>query len=306
MFRCNSTCSMSVINLLVIVFISNSFYLSIGAADEESFEVKVVENADEGCVKFKAIEWAAPPISIFTGKSKARSELVERAKRWAKSNVSDQIVISDNDYGVQVAIIAEYFTCRPIGEISDEKIEKGCEFEYVENCAELASRYEKRGQIENRNEFLQAACDLKHAPSCSALAIANGSHKSNGTVTKLNAPQVDIKKFEESIPKKATAVELVTQTDDSFPESWPQKWFFETDEFAYWTIKSDPTKTHNQAMETSNKLATELVKREYPRSKYKRDLDFDTTHTEIKKVRGKFVGWRIIRIKQSEIVQNKK
>lgn len=115
-----------------------------------------------------------------------------------------------------------------------------------------------------------------------------------------------VEEFEKSIVDKPTKKDIIWSDKSEFPMSWPQKWFYETDRYKYWTVVGGRKSNQAEAIQESLKKAEEIIGTEFPRSRYKSPVTFETTHIEVKRVEGLFEGWRIVRVKHSEVSLKKK
>jgi hypothetical protein len=117
-----------------------------------------------------------------------------------------------------------------------------------------------------------------------------------------NKKDVDPKEFEATISEKPTKKDIVYTEKSTFPSGWPQKWFYETENYKYWTVVGEKKTNPSSAMISSKKKAENIINTEFPLAKYKREIPYETTHNEVKKIEGRYESWRIIRVKQSDIV----
>ncbi len=110
-------------------------------------------------------------------------------------------------------------------------------------------------------------------------------------------------KFEASIPDRPSSNDNneLSRPLDRIPESWPQMYYYETDEYRYWTISGDLKNKQTEALISSQKKAVEVIETEFPPNMYK-PVKFETTHIEVVKVKNRFQGWRIIRVRHEDIV----
>ncbi len=114
----------------------------------------------------------------------------------------------------------------------------------------------------------------------------------NNTVAKAPSPQ----EFEKTIPKIASDDELaLTNYFDKIPENWPQKIYYETDEFRYWSIPGETVTDQNEATLSSKNKADIILSKEFP-DKPLSAINYETTHMEMVKYNGKYRSWRLVRV----------
>ena len=102
--------------------------------------------------------------------------------------------------------------------------------------------------------------------------------------------------FEKTIPKIASENDIaITNYFDKIPENWPQKHYYETDEFRYWSIPSDILKDQNDAILSSKNKADLILAKEFP-NKQVNSIKFETTHMEVVKYNDKYRSWRLVRV----------
>jgi hypothetical protein len=116
--------------------------------------------------------------------------------------------------------------------------------------------------------------------------------KSNTTLTQAISPQ----EFEKTIPRNVTDDELaVTRYFDKIPENWPQKNYYETEDFRYWSIPSDIVNDQNEATISSKNKADMILAKEFP-AKSLGEIHYETTHMEMINHNNKYRSWRLVRI----------
>lgn len=107
------------------------------------------------------------------------------------------------------------------------------------------------------------------------------------------------KEFEKSIPRKPGKEDRPGEDSlDKIPSSWPQRYYYETDEFRYWTICGEVVQSQSEAVISSKNKADEVFYSEFPQSRYG-NLSYETTHMEINSAGNKYKSWRIIRAPRS-------
>jgi len=125
-----------------------------------------------------------------------------------------------------------------------------------------------------------------------------------GAPNGMNGNIVDIapEKFEASIPDRGLPDNAgLSSSIDRIPANWPQKYYYETDEYRYWTISGELKNNQTEALISSKKKAAEVIETEFPSTKYK-PIKFETTHIEVVKASSRFQGWRIIRVRHEGVV----
>jgi len=115
--------------------------------------------------------------------------------------------------------------------------------------------------------------------------------------------EIDLKDFEQSIVSKPSKNEVFYSDKDGFPNGWPEKWYFETSKFRYWTIVGELKDNQSSAMTSSAIKAQEVLSKEFPRNTYKTLPKFESTHNQIKKIKGQYQSWRIIRVLHEEVAK---
>ncbi len=128
---------------------------------------------------------------------------------------------------------------------------------------------------------------------------ANNSTRSYAHETK----SFDIKSFESNIVSKPSEKELLYSEADDFPMGWPEKWYFESPEYRYWTIVGDIKENQSTAMASSATKIQEILSREFPQKNYKETPNFETTHNHVKKINGKYQSWRIVRVLHRDVTR---
>jgi len=114
-----------------------------------------------------------------------------------------------------------------------------------------------------------------------------------------NKSKVTPKDIENSIPKKSSLKDIRTKNElDQIPSNWPQMYYYETEEYRYWTISGDISNDQTQAVLSSKSKADIIVKSEYSANNME-TTKYTTTHMELVKFDGKFRSWRIIQISKS-------
>jgi hypothetical protein len=113
----------------------------------------------------------------------------------------------------------------------------------------------------------------------------------------------DLSAFEKGIVSKPTQTELLYSSKDQFPSGWPEKWYFESPEYRYWTIVGDIKENQSTAMASSGIKIQEVLSKEFPQRSYKELPKFETTHNHVKKIGDKYQSWRIIRVQHNEVTK---
>lgn len=122
--------------------------------------------------------------------------------------------------------------------------------------------------------------------------------------TKLkNDPKFDIKSFEDSIVTKPKSSDLLYSESDAFPNGWPEQWYFESPQYRYWTIVGDIKDNPSTAMASSAAKIQEVLSKEFPQRNYKAIPPFETTHNHVKKIRGRYQSWRIVRVQHNDVTK---
>ena len=119
----------------------------------------------------------------------------------------------------------------------------------------------------------------------------------NISFTATAKPTITPEDFEKTIIEKPRAGAPSAKKSE-FPSGWPEKWFYETQDYKYWTIVGDRAANSTDAMMNSKKKADQVIATEFPGAKV---IQYETTHNDIKSVDGRFESWRIIRVRQSDI-----
>ncbi|MGZ3774252.1 MAG: hypothetical protein ACXVCY_04055 [Pseudobdellovibrionaceae bacterium] len=113
----------------------------------------------------------------------------------------------------------------------------------------------------------------------------------------------DINTFEQSIVTKPSKNDVLFSGNDQFPTGWPEKWYFESPQYRYWTIVGDIKDNQSTAMASSAAKAHEVLLKEFPQKDYKETPHFETTHNYVKKINGKYQSWRIVRVSHGDVSQ---
>lgn len=129
----------------------------------------------------------------------------------------------------------------------------------------------------------------------------NSQASSRGSQSEKEKKNFDLKAFEEGIVSKPSKKELMYSETDSFPMGWPEKWYFESSGYRYWTIVGDIKENQSTAMASSASKVQELLIKEFPQKNYKETPTFETTHNHVKKINGKYQSWRIVRVSHSDV-----
>lgn len=126
-------------------------------------------------------------------------------------------------------------------------------------------------------------------------ALLSSKNQSKGVAnTFVNSPSPQ--EFEKTIPKIASDEELaLTNYFDKIPESWPQKIYYETDGYRYWSIPSEVLTDQNEAVLSSKNKADVILSKEFP-DKPLSSINYETTHMEMVKYNGKYRSWRLVRV----------
>jgi hypothetical protein len=132
------------------------------------------------------------------------------------------------------------------------------------------------------------------------LATSTGKSDKPDLTPKKDA--VDITAFEQSIITKPTKSEILYTEKDGFPNGWPEKWYFETQQYKYWTVVGELKENQSSAMTSSAIKAQEILSKEFPLNSYKAIPKFETTHNQVKKIKGQYQSWRIVRVFHDEVV----
>lgn len=131
----------------------------------------------------------------------------------------------------------------------------------------------------------------------------NQTHQTQKNVTSNENNRFDVKAFESSIVSKPSKNELLYSENDNFPIGWPEKWYFESPDYRYWTIVGDIKENQSTAMASSASKVQELLAKEFPQKNYKEIPRFETTHNHVKKIHGKYQSWRIVRISHGNVTK---
>lgn len=132
-------------------------------------------------------------------------------------------------------------------------------------------------------------------------AQSNSQSQSQGSQAEKEKKNFDVKAFEESIVSKPSKKELMFSETDSFPMGWPEKWYFESSDYRYWTIVGDIKENQSTAMASSAAKVQELLVKEFPQKDYRETPHFETTHNHVKKINGKYQSWRIVRVSHTDV-----
>jgi|GEM_PF-606299 len=125
--------------------------------------------------------------------------------------------------------------------------------------------------------------------------------QNDGTLSNITTQAPSPKEFEKTIPKIASNEELaLTNYFDKIPENWPQKIYYETDEFRYWSIPGEIVTDQNEATLSSKNKADIILSKEFP-NKPINTINYETTHMELLKYNGKYRSWRLVRIRIARI-----
>ena len=104
--------------------------------------------------------------------------------------------------------------------------------------------------------------------------------------------------FEKTIVEKPRAGAPARKSE--FPSGWPEKWFYETQDYKYWTIVGEKANNSPDAMINSKRKADQVIASEFPNAG---NVRYETTHNEIKNVDGRFESWRIIRVRHADVAK---
>lgn len=139
------------------------------------------------------------------------------------------------------------------------------------------------------------------------LAMVEDPHANIAKATRVKklGPPPSVEEFEKSIVAKPAASEIKKDLTRGIPSSWPQKWFYETETYKYWTVKGERQSDQALAHSDSIEKASKIIESEFPQDRYSRKMPFETTHMEVRRVEGQFESWRIIRVKQYDIATRK-
>lgn len=123
-----------------------------------------------------------------------------------------------------------------------------------------------------------------------ALLSSKNRNKSS-LISNLSAPTPE--EFEKTIPKTASDDEIaLINFFDKIPANWPQKHYYETDEYRYWSIPSEILSDQNEAVISSKNKADSILAKEFPTLSIK----YETTHMEVVKYNNKYRSWRLVRV----------
>ncbi len=125
-----------------------------------------------------------------------------------------------------------------------------------------------------------------------------------------NKPELSNKKsggispedFEKTIIVKRSKKDIISSGQNDFPKDWPNKWYYETKQYRYWTVVGKSAIDPTEAMQSSKMKADSIIAFEFNPSQYKRTMPYETTHNEVTKIGSLYKSWRIIRVKQSDAV----
>ncbi len=106
--------------------------------------------------------------------------------------------------------------------------------------------------------------------------------------------------FEKTIIEKRSKNDLASSGEDNFPKDWPNKWYYETTEYRYWTVVGKSAIDPTEAMKSSKTKADSIISFEFSPAQYKRTMPYETTHNEVTRVDSAYKSWRVIRVKQSD------
>lgn len=126
---------------------------------------------------------------------------------------------------------------------------------------------------------------------------------SSSTATLQESKGFDVKSFEANIVSKPTEQDLLYSDSDDFPMGWPQKWYFESPDYRYWTIVGDIKENQSTAMASSASKIQELLSKEFPQKNFKEVPPVETTHNHVKKINGKYQSWRIVRALHRDVTR---
>jgi hypothetical protein len=108
--------------------------------------------------------------------------------------------------------------------------------------------------------------------------------------------------FEKTIIEKRSKKDLTSSGENNFPKDWPNKWYYETKEYRYWTVVGKSAIDPTEAMKSSKNKADSIISFEFNPSQYKRTMPYQTTHNEVAIMGSAYKSWRIIRVKQSDAI----
>jgi hypothetical protein len=155
-------------------------------------------------------------------------------------------------------------------------------------------------QIQGRYEIRMAQVVRTNWSSESTSHTLNFERAIATKAERTDAPApTSVEEFEKSIPEKITREERAKSSDPGFPPGWPEKWFYETEGYKYWTIVGEKARTAAESMILSKKKADQVISAEFP--KLMNSLKYETTHNEVKRIDGKFESWRVIRVRQRDL-----
>ncbi|MGZ3793780.1 MAG: hypothetical protein ACXVCP_15615 [Bdellovibrio sp.] len=143
--------------------------------------------------------------------------------------------------------------------------------------------------------------ELKDQEKTQAQVKEDQSKQSQNSLSDKEKKAFDMKVFESSIVSKPSKNEMMYSENDSFPMGWPEKWYFESADYRYWTIVGDLKENQSTAMAASAAKVQELLAREFPQKNYKEVPRFETTHNHVKKIKGKYQSWRIVRVSHDDV-----